>query len=180
MMRVRDSTDKRAGLQNGFWGIKLGLLIGLATAAFFMPNTFFLKVWGWFGLFGGFFFLLIQLVLLVDFAHAWSESWMAKVVDEDSKCHKWGLLLSASGMYLASLVGTILMFVFYTKDSDGDSCGTQKFLISWNLIIMLLVTAVSLKENVNGGVLQAGLISFYMTYLTWSALSEAKSNCKPP
>lgn len=178
MIGVKSSADGRAGIQNGFWGIKFLMLLGLAVAAFFIPNTFFLKVWGWFGLIGGFFFLLIQMILLVDFSHAWSESWMAKVQDEDSKCHKWGLILASSGMYLASLVGTVLMYVFYTE-APGSDCSLQKFVISFNMIMAVVTTAVSLRGDVEGGILQSGVITFYTTYLTWSALSEADSPCMP-
>jgi len=177
MMGVKSSTDGRAGIQNGFWGVKFIMLVGLSVAAFFIPNTFFLKTWGWFGLIGGFLFLLVQMVLLVDFSHCWSESWMAKV-EEGSSCHKWGLLLSAGGLYLVAFVGTILMFVFYTH-SPTEDCGVNKFIISFNLITTVIATAVSLREDVQGGILQAGTISFYTTYLTWSALSEADSSCMP-
>ena len=42
MIGVKSSKDGRAGVQNGFWGIKLLLLIGGVVGAFFIPaaNTF--------------------------------------------------------------------------------------------------------------------------------------------
>jgi len=178
MIGVKSSADGRAGIQNGFWGIKFMLLVGLSAAAFFIPNGFFLNVWGYFGLIGGFLFLLIQMILLVDFSHCWSESWMAKYQDEGSNCHKWGLILSSAFMYLTSFVGTIMMYIFYTH-SDKESCSLQKFIISFNLLTSVAATAVSLRGDVQGGILQAGLITFYTTYLTWSALSEADSTCMP-
>lgn len=44
-------------------------------------NVFLLFVPVWFivGSAGAFFFILIQLVLLVDFAHSWNESWVEKM-----------------------------------------------------------------------------------------------------
>lgn len=39
----------------------------------------------YFGLIGGFFFILIQLVLVVDFAHRWAESWVEKFEETNSK-----------------------------------------------------------------------------------------------
>ena len=32
-------------------------------------------VWMYIGLIGGLFFILFQLVFLIDFAHSWNESW---------------------------------------------------------------------------------------------------------
>lgn len=103
---------------------------------------------------------------------------MAKYQDEGSNCHKWGLIISSAVMYITSLVGTILMYIFYTE-SKTESCALQKFVISFNLLTSVLATGVSLRGDVQGGILQAGLITFYTTYLTWSALSEADSTCMP-
>lgn len=75
---AKSSRDPRAGIQNGFWGIKYLIVIGIAIGAFFIPNGAFSTFWMWIGLLGGIVFILVQLVLLVDFAHSWAETWVGK------------------------------------------------------------------------------------------------------
>jgi hypothetical protein len=58
------------------------------VGAFFIPedkNETFGTTWMWFGMIGGFFFIIIQLVLVVDFAHRWAESWVEKYEETSSK-----------------------------------------------------------------------------------------------
>jgi hypothetical protein len=54
MIRVKSSKDFRAKVQNGFWGFKLMVLIGLVIAGFFIPNTGFTQTFMIIGLIGGF------------------------------------------------------------------------------------------------------------------------------
>ena len=78
MIGAKSSRDARAGIQNGFWGIKYMIVIAIAIGAFFIPNGSFGTTWMWIGLIGGIVFILVQLVLLVDFAHSWAETWVGK------------------------------------------------------------------------------------------------------
>ena len=91
MIGVRNSRDPRAGLQvgfriqikliflllpqNGFWGLKYLIIIAGCIGAFFIPHGNFGPTWMYFGMVGGFLFIIIQLVLIIDFAHSWAESW---------------------------------------------------------------------------------------------------------
>ena len=71
-----------------FWAIKYLVLIGAIVGAFFIPEDeagTFGTTWMYFGLIGGFCFILIQLVLVVDFAHRWAESWVDKYEETSSK-----------------------------------------------------------------------------------------------
>lgn len=78
MAGAKSSRDPRAPIQNGFWGLKYMIVTGLAIAAFFIPAGAFGTAWMWVGLFGGVAFILVQLVLIVDFAHNWAETWVGK------------------------------------------------------------------------------------------------------
>ena len=39
MIGVKSSKDPRSGIQNGFWAIKLLVLIGCIVGAFFIPKS---------------------------------------------------------------------------------------------------------------------------------------------
>lgn len=39
----------------------------------------------YFGMIGGFLFILIQLVLIIDFAHGWTERWLENYEESQSK-----------------------------------------------------------------------------------------------
>lgn len=75
MIGVRSSRDPRAGIQNGFWGFKYAIIIAGWIGAFFIPHGGFGPTWMHFGMIGGFMFIIIQLVLIIDFAHSWAETW---------------------------------------------------------------------------------------------------------
>lgn len=78
MTGVQSGRDCRRGLQNGWWAIKAGLVFCFLVVAFFIPNTFFYG-WSYVGIIGASVFILIQLLLLVDFAYFWQEAWFLKV-----------------------------------------------------------------------------------------------------
>lgn len=78
MIGASSSKDPRSPIQNGFWAIKYMIVIGITIGALFIPAGSFGTAWMWVGLIGGLVFILVQLVLLVDFAHSWSDSWLGK------------------------------------------------------------------------------------------------------
>jgi serine incorporator 1/3 len=78
MIGVKSSRDGRAAIQNGFWAIKYMLVIGVTIGALFIPHGAFGETWMWVGMLGGLLFILVQLVLIVDFAHNWAEVWVGE------------------------------------------------------------------------------------------------------
>ena len=47
-------------------------------------------VWMYFGLIGGSMFIVIQMILIIDFAHRWAESWVDKVDETGSMWYYCG------------------------------------------------------------------------------------------
>lgn len=183
MIGVKSSKDPRSGIQNGFWALKFLVLVGAMVGAFFIPdgNTFG-EVWMYFGMVGGFLFILIQLILIVDFAHSWANSWVSKVEETGSKGWYCALFTFTMLHYALAIAGVTLFFIFYTQ---GESCSLQKFYISFNLILCVLLSVVSVLPKVqeaqpSSGLLQSSAVSLYIMYLTWSAMNNSTNKeCKP-
>ncbi|XP_059810794.1 serine incorporator 1-like [Hypanus sabinus] len=182
MIQVKSSKGPRGVLQNGFWFFKFLALVGITVGAFFIPEGTFTTVWFYFGVVGAFCFILIQLILLVDFAHSWSQSWVQNMEDGNSRCWFAALLICTAFNYLVSLAAVVVFYVFYTKPDD---CAINKAFISLNLIFCIIVSVVSILPKVqevqpHSGLLQASVITLYTMYVTWSAMTnEPDRNCNP-
>jgi len=182
MIGVKSSNDPRAGIQNGFWGIKFLILIGAIIGAFFIPRGQFGEVWMYFGMIGGFIFIIIQLLAIIEFAHSWAESWVDKYEETESKGWYCALLSATFINYCLAITALVLFYVFYTTTED---CGLHKFFISFNLILCFIVSILSIIPKIQeiqprSGLLQASVITLYTMYLTWSAMSNSPDQkCKP-
>lgn len=183
MIGVKSSKDPRGGIQNGFWAIKYLLLIGAMVGAFFIPDgASFGQVWMYFGMIGGFLFIVIQLILIIDFAHSWANNWVEKYEESQSKGWYCALLSFTLLHYALAIAAVVLFYIFYTQ---GEGCALQKFFISFNLIICVILSVVSVLPKVqevhpSSGLLQSSAVSLYIMYLTWSAMNNSTNKqCKP-
>ncbi|XP_075459961.1 serine incorporator 2 [Ascaphus truei] len=182
MICVRSSRDPRAAVQNGFWFFKFLILVGITVGAFFIPNGAFTTVWYYFGMVGGFFFILVQLILIIDFAHSWSQSWLQRADDGNTRCWYAVLLICTVLLYAASIIAVVFLFIYYTK---GGDCAHNKAFISLNLIFCIIISIVSILPKVqdaqpHSGLLQASVITLYTMYVTWSAMANVPDrNCNP-
>ncbi|KAM6965234.1 serine incorporator 1 [Aplochiton taeniatus] len=182
MIRVKSSQDPRAGLHNGFWFFKFAAAAAIAIGAFFIPDGPFTTVWFYVGMGGAFCFILIQLVLLIDFAHSWNEAWVEKMEEGNSRCWYAALLSATTVNYLLSLVSVVLFYVYYTH---GDGCSENKAFISVNMLLCLGASVISVLPQIQesqprSGLLQSSLVTLYTMYLTWSAMTnEPDRKCNP-
>lgn len=117
---VKDAHSTRGAIHNGWWGPKFIVWLGLIVGFMFLPTPGFLVVYPWISLAGSVVFTLIQLFMLVDFAHSWNEAWVAKYHETNNKNWFWILLSATVVLLLLSLVMTILMLVFLRF--GGDDC----------------------------------------------------------
>ncbi|KAF5016828.1 hypothetical protein F66182_11364, partial [Fusarium sp. NRRL 66182] len=164
LLGVRTSKDGRAVLQNGFWGPKILVWIGFVVMSFFIPESFFFVYGHYIAFIAAMLFLLLGLILLVDLAHSWAELCLEKIEDSDSRLWRGLLIGSTMGMYLASFVMTILMYIFFAK----SGCSMNQAAISINLIVFLIISVVSVQPaiqeyNSRAGLAQAAMVTVYCT-----------------
>lgn len=182
MVRVRSSKDPRAAVQNGFWFFKFLLLIGIIVGAFFIPDGTFHTVWFYFGAVGSFIFIVIQLILLIDFAHSWNQAWVRNAEEGNRKGWFAALLTFTVLHYTLALVAVVLFYLYYTRPDD---CAEHKAFISLNLIFSIIISIISILPKVQevqpqSGLLQSSLITLYTMYITWSAMTNnPNQKCNP-
>uniref|UniRef100_A0A1I7UVV1 Serine incorporator 1 n=1 Tax=Caenorhabditis tropicalis TaxID=1561998 RepID=A0A1I7UVV1_9PELO len=182
MLGVSTSQDGRSSIQNGFWFFKYLLMFGLIAGFFFIGSESLSAPLMYIGMFGAFLFILIQLILIVDFAHGLAESWVEQSEDNDSRACYAGLLVTTFGGYLLCLIAAGYVFSNY---AIGDGCGLPKFFVIVNVFICATISILSVSPMVQevmprSGLLQAVVISGYIIYLTWSALlSNPNESCNP-
>ncbi|CAG8540051.1 11950_t:CDS:2 [Funneliformis caledonium] len=178
---VYDTRDKRASIQNGWWGPKILLWITFVIISFFIPNGFFIFWGNYIALIGATLFILVGLVLLVDFAHTWSERCIENWENNDERW-KYILIGSTISMFIGSIVLTGIMYGFFA----GHGCGLNQFFITFNLILCLIVIGLCIspavqEANSRSGLSQASMVVIYCTYVILSAVvNEPDDNlCNP-
>ncbi|CAN9512136.1 unnamed protein product [Ophioblennius macclurei] len=182
MVNIKNSRNSRAAIHNGFWFFKIAALVAVAVGAFYIPDVPFNYMWFVVGSGGAFFFIVIQLVLLVDFVHSWNESWVDKMENGNSRGWYAALLAITSLNYIFSFTAVVLFFIFYTKP---DGCFINKFFISFNMLFCMAASVVSVLPKVQesqprSGLLQSSFITLYTMFLTWSAMSNVPDRtCNP-
>ena len=85
----------------------------------------------------------MQLALLVDFAHKWNSDWVERMEETGSKVWAGMLLFFTFLMYGLAVAGIVCMYVYFTN----AECKTNKFVISLNLILCVIGTALAIHPK---------------------------------
>jgi len=181
MIDVQSSRDCRAAIQNGLWFFKLASVIGLAVGGFYLPHSF-PMYWMYFCIGASILYIVIQLILTIDFAFFINEYLGERHEDTDGKCFLCIQFSTMAICYGLALAMVVLLFVFYTAP---DECDTNKTILGINISACILFSGLSVMSKVQqkvnqSGLLQSSIISLYVMFITWTAFSNQPDKaCNP-
>ena len=137
----------------------------------FLVPFVFLHFYGEVAHFGIGIFLLIQLIIIINFI-----KWM------NDCCHlgKYAgrghvhVMLLVTTTYVTCIMGIILMYIWCVPE---PSYLLDIFFIAWTLVLFQLMTNVSLHPKIDEGLLTPELMGLYVVFLCWCAIrSEPPEN----
>ncbi|KAJ2776088.1 Membrane protein tms1 [Coemansia javaensis] len=174
---VADSRHPRAPVQNGMWPLKLLGWLALVALSFAIPNGFFEFYSRYVAMAGAGVFLLVQLVLLVDFAYNLAEGCIERWEDTGRPLWRNLLIGGTLGSYVAFAAMTIGNYMYFA----ADGCGRNQFFISANMVLCIAASAVAIhprvqEVNLKSGLAQAGMVTAYASYLVTSALAGSPND----
>lgn len=119
-------------------------------------------MWFYLGMGGAFCFILIQLVLLIDFAHSWNEAWVEKMEEGNSRCWYAGMVKPGCSLYLLSSAPT------QATPHSQDPGTTLIMSLCCVFTALLSVTAVNYLLSL------VSLVMFYVYYTHSDGCTENK------
>eukprot|EP00475_Leptophrys_vorax_P006624 TRINITY_DN14114_c0_g1_i1.p1 TRINITY_DN14114_c0_g1~~TRINITY_DN14114_c0_g1_i1.p1 ORF type:complete len:452 (-),score=115.01 TRINITY_DN14114_c0_g1_i1:81-1436(-) len=105
-------------------------------------------------------FLLLQVLVFLDFAHNWNESWR-------DRGNFAGLIAFSLFLFAVAITCWVLFYVYL----NSGGCSIVSFFISFTLVLSVGVTLLSISEfSENGALLPSAIVVVYCTYLLYSSL----------
>eukprot|EP00195_Chlamydomonas_chlamydogama_P004895 CAMPEP_0202902598 /NCGR_PEP_ID=MMETSP1392-20130828/16943_1 /ASSEMBLY_ACC=CAM_ASM_000868 /TAXON_ID=225041 /ORGANISM="Chlamydomonas chlamydogama, Strain SAG 11-48b" /LENGTH=445 /DNA_ID=CAMNT_0049589387 /DNA_START=195 /DNA_END=1532 /DNA_ORIENTATION=+ len=177
MLGVKYRSDKRDKyLHHGNYLLKLGVWLLFTALPFLFPNNI-VEGYAWMARIGSGFFLVIQMIILLDFVQAWNDSWVATAEEEGEGGQRWLYALMGVTLLAYSAVLTLAGFLYHWfKPSGAEGCAFNVVLVTLTLLLAVTLSLLSLHPVSNGAsIFPAAMVSLYCTYLCFSALqSEPK------
>jgi len=160
----------RLSLQSHGFGLKVLVFVLGVFGAFFIPDTFFFA-YGYVAAVGAALFLVIQVIVLLDFSFTLNSRVADRALAEESG--RAPIALMVGGTIVVWLIGLALCIASVVFFWSKLVCG---LITSAVLIIGVLLGGASTQVR-HGSVLTAGLVFAYTAYLSFSANSSAFLQC---
>lgn len=157
-----------------FWMLKFAFAFCVFFGVWWGDNSFFAG-WSHFARVFSFFWLLVQGLLLLDFAYDLHDLLMFKDSEsEGSNVWKILYLVLSAGFLACAFTGIVYLY------ADYSGCALGGFFTSVCLIFGVCTTLISMLNQVNKGLLTPCVMFAYSSFLAWYALlSNPNEECNP-
>lgn len=162
------------------WIPKFVVWVFLVVGFFYaQPEVFDNHGYAWFARIGGFAFVILQQIILLDFAFSWNERWVAAdddPYDDGAKPWLMGLIVASVLMFSGSI--TVLGLMYW--QFSGEDCASNNAILSLTLILCLMATIFQLTLNKEYSLLTSAVMTTYCTYICYSAVVlNPNTDCNP-
>eukprot|EP00483_Globobulimina_turgida_P000284 UN00284 len=178
-----------------FFIIKLFCLVAVLTITFFIPGAFFEDGYVNFARVGSGIFLLIQIYVLIGWSYDTNEKINLKIIkyygdeinpdpDLDEQGNKRLVCLFKTLMiggtlimYGITITFWIFQFQWFVYDTEGgpSSCSFEQAMLAILIVLCLLLTILP-PVLMTGSIFTTSFVSFYISYLTYSALESSPND----
>jgi hypothetical protein len=167
-----------AVIHDGWWTLKFLFVAVFFVCSMWFSNDPFIIGYMKFARIFSVFFLCYQAVLMLVVSMVINNFFVSKVQDGNA-CSGGGIvLLSLTGIFTAgNIVWIVFQFILFT----GNGCGGNvTIMIITCVAIVLIYGVVLLRLRPDASIFTSSLVSSYLLYLQWSALSSDPSpECNP-
>lgn len=160
------------GFHRGFWGLKIFVYFGLLVGFFFVSinEDAFINIAR---VVSGF-FLIAQILVLIDFAYIWDEAWVERSdVENDfadgSKCWIISLIGIAVLCYIGAFGGMIALLALYSGCSKTIGVTAYNLAICIVFVGLTLARGYLIEDEVAGSVAPPAVVAVYIAFLSFSA-----------
>lgn len=162
---------------DNLWIPKYFFFIGMVIGFFYVDGKHFgLEGYAWFARITGFFYLILQQIILLDMAYSWNERWLAYSAEDGERGYRWLVGIVVFSVLLfggAYLVMALLYWQF-------KGCDNNLVIISLALGLSLIATIVQLFFSEEGSLLTSAVMTAYVAYVCYSAvILNPDDSCNP-
>ena len=191
-------------LHTGLWMFKVLLHTALLVCSMYMPASAF-STWSGIAVYGSALFLVLMVVVLIDFAYSRHEDLVRRIEEEDEEAAasgwetqgtdgksgcccctvSWKFVYIAVCTVLVLLALGVLFWLFAYSSNQEVYCGWNLGVLSITLVAgvtftVLSATACLSPSGQSKGLLPPAIVLLYCVWLTWSAIhSNPTRACDP-
>jgi len=118
-------------------------------------------------------FILIQIILLIDFAYDWDNKWHTDNIDEGYRIWDYLLVICSGILILFSIAMIVIEIIIF---GSGASCHLNRFFIISTLILGIISIIASLVAR--RGITPPSVVCAFCSFICWTALlSDPNKQC---